>query len=286
MRNIFFFIRKFANFLFFLLLQIIALYFLFRYNKFHQAAFQNVAGELTGRVSERYNNVEYYFKLKKTNEALAQQNEKLLNLLKQNYEPADTAKQFITDTLRIDSLLSVQRFKYYGAKVVNNTVIFSQNNFMTIHRGSKQGLPANREWGVISPQGIAGRVISVGDNFTVVMSVLNHQFKVYAMLKNGGEAGPVSWDDDNPEMLRLVNIPKSAKVAKGDTVLTSNVSDIFPPGVVVGTIAEIIEPKSSNFFTLKLKPATNFSNLQYVYVVEDLQRDEREKLEESTKKVK
>ena len=284
-RNIFLFIRKFSNFLFFLVLQIISLYFLFTYNKFHQAAFMNVAGEFTGRVSEKYNNVEYYFKLKQTNEALTKQNVQLLNLLRQNYEGADTAARFFTDTLKLDSLQTIQRFRYYDAKIVGSFVSM-QNNYLTIHRGSNQGLPKSKEWGVISPQGIAGRVVSVGDNFSVVMSVLNRQFKVNSMLRKGGETGPVSWDGDNPLYLKLINIPKSAKVAKGDTVLTSNVSDIYPPGIMVGTIAEIIDDKSSNFFILKLKTATNFSSLQYVYVLEDLQREEREKLEDPIKKGK
>ncbi len=263
-----------------MVLQIIALYFLFTYNKFHQAAFMNVAGEFTGRISERYNNVEYYFKLKKTNEDLVKQNARLLNLLRQDYEAADTAQKFFTDTLRVDSLSTIQRFKYYDAKIVGS-FISTQNNYLTIHRGSNQGLPKNKQWGVISPQGIAGRVVSVGENFSIVMSVLNRQFKVNSMLKKGGETGPVFWDGDNPLYLTLTNIPKSAKVAKGDSVLTSNVSDIFPPGIMVGTIAEIIDDKSSNFFTLRVKTATNFSNLQFVYVLEDLQREEREKLEES-----
>ena len=284
-RNIFLFIRRFSNFLFFLVLQIIALYFLFTYNKFHEAAFMDVAGEFTGRISQRYNNIQYYFQLKSTNDSLVKQNTHLLNLLRQNYEKADTATRFFTDTLRVDSLITIQRFKYYDAKIVGSFVS-TQNNYLTIHRGSNQGLPVNKEWGVISPEGIAGRVVSVGDNFSVVMSVLNRQFKVNSMLKKGGETGPVSWDGDNPLYLKLMNIPKSAKVAKGDSVLTSNVSDIYPPGIMVGTVAEIIDDKSSNFYILKLKTATNFSNLQFVYVLEDLQRDERQKLEDPYKKGK
>jgi rod shape-determining protein MreC len=284
-RNIFLFIRKFSNFLFFLVLQIIALYFLFTYNNFHQAAFMNVAGEFTGRISSRYTNIEYYFRLKKANENLVLQNEHLLNLLRQDYEAADTARRFYTDTLRVDSLVSIQRYRYYSARIVSSFVSM-QNNYMTIHRGSNQGLPKNKEWGVISPQGIAGRVVSTGDNFSIVMSVLNRQFKVNSMLKKGGETGPVSWDGDNPLYLRLNNIPRSVKVAKGDTVLTSHVSDIFPPGVMVGTVAEILDDKSSNFFVLKIKTATNFSTLQYVYVLEDLQKEEREKLEDPYKKGK
>ena len=82
MRNVFLFIRKYSNFLFFLLLQIIALSFLFRYNKYHEAAFMNVAGEFTGSINQRYSKVEYYFRLKKINEQLAAENVRLNQLSK------------------------------------------------------------------------------------------------------------------------------------------------------------------------------------------------------------
>ena len=281
MRNIFLFIRRFSNFLFFLVLQILALYFLFRYNKFHEAAFMSVAGELTGRVSEKYNNVEYYFKLKKTNEVLVNENLRLRNLLRQNYEGADTTKKLVIDSIHIDSLLSVQRFRYYDAKVVGSFVS-TQNNYITLHIGTNQGV--RKDWGVVSPQGIVGRVVNVSPNFSVVMSALHRDFKVYSMLKKGGEKGSVFWNGENPMYLTLKDIPKSAKVEKGDTVLTSNVSDIYPAGIMVGTVSDVIDDKSSNFYIVKLKTATNFFTLEYVYVIEDIQREERLKAEESLKK--
>ena len=74
MRNIFLFIRRYLNFLFFLVLQIIALSMLFRYNKFHEAAFMGVAKEMTGGIYDKANNVEYYFHLKSTNDSLAKEN--------------------------------------------------------------------------------------------------------------------------------------------------------------------------------------------------------------------
>jgi rod shape-determining protein MreC len=282
-RNIFLFLRRFSNFVLFVVLQIIALFFLFRFNKFHEAVFMNAAGEVTGRIGEKYNTVEYYFHLKKTNEALVQENAHLRNLLLQNYQGPDSSHKLVVDSIKVDSLLKVQRFRYYPAKVVNSFVNM-QDNYITIHRGTGQGLVKHKEWGVISPQGIAGRVVSVGDNFSIVMSVLHHSFKVNSILKNGPETGSVSWDGNDPRFLTMINIPKSAHVAKGDTVLTSNVSVIYPAGIVVGTIAEIIDDKSSNFYKLKLRTATDFSNLQYVYIIEDLQKEEKEKLEDPFKK--
>lgn len=58
MRNIFLFIRRYFNFIFFLALQVLALSFLFRYNKFHEAAAMGVASEITGSINDRYNTVD------------------------------------------------------------------------------------------------------------------------------------------------------------------------------------------------------------------------------------
>lgn len=82
----------------------------------------------------------------------------------------------------------------------------------------------------------------------------------------------------------MTNVPKSVAIAKGDTVVTSQYSYLFPQGVMVGTVMEIVNDKSSNFYTLRLKPATDFFKIEYVTVVENLQKEEQKKLEEATKK--
>jgi rod shape-determining protein MreC len=281
MRNIFLFIRRYLNFLFFLVLQIIALSMLFRYNKFHQATFAGVAKELTGGIYDRANNVEYYFHLKKTNDSLATENARLRNMLAVNFEAADTAARVVTDTFAIDSVKQTRKYLWREARVSNNSTS-TQNNYITIHRGENQGV--KRDMGVISPSGIVGVVVNTSANYATVMSLLHRQSRMRASLKKSGETGTVQWDGNSPLYLTLIDIPKSARIAKGDSVITSY-SDRFPPGLVVGTVQDIVEDKSSNFYTLRLRPATNFFNLQYVYVIENLQRNEQKQLEEATKKI-
>ena len=281
MRNIFLFIRRYFNFLFFLVLQIIALSFLFRYNKFHEAAFMGIAGELTGRVSSKYNNVEYYFHLKKTNELLAAQNEQLLNVQKSNFQGADSSVATITDTTHYDTLGTIRRYVYRAARVVNNSVGL-QNNYITIHRGEKQGV--TKDMGVVSASGLVGMVVNTSENFSVVMTMLNRQSSVSAKLLKGGEIGKVQWDGKTPELVTMINIPKSAKVNKGDSVVTSGYSLSFPPGIMIGTVAEVVNEKSSNFFSLQIKPSTNFYSVEYVNVVDNLQKEEQKKVEEAARK--
>jgi len=280
-RNIFLFIRRYFNFLFFLVLQIIALSFLFRYNKFHEAAFMGLANELTGRVSSKYSNVEYYFHLKKTNESLAHQNELLLNQLKDNFQSPDSLTKIVLDTTQIDTLGIARKYLWREARVVNNSVSL-QNNYITIHRGERQGV--RKDMGVISPQGIVGMVVNTSENFSVVMTMLNRQSSVSAKIRKTGEIGKVQWDGRSPGFITMINIPKSVPVVKGDSVVTSGYSLSFPPGIMIGVIAEIIDDKTSNFYTLTLKPSTNFYSLEYVTVVDNLQKDEQKRLEEAERK--
>jgi rod shape-determining protein MreC len=280
-RNIFLFIRRYSNFLFFLVLQIISLSFLFRFNKFHEAAFMAVAGEVTGKLDEKYNGVEYYFQLKRTNDQLIRENERLRQLLKENYEPADSSRKGIVDTLFTDSMRRIQKYSYLAAKVVGNSVT-SQTNYLTIHRGSAQGVKPNM--GVVSPQGIVGTVVNVSSNYSSVMSLLHRQYKVVVKLKNGGERGTVEWDGSSPYFVTLKDIPKSARISRGDSIVTSPTSSLFPGNIMVGTVNDIVDDKSSNFYTLRIKPATNFFNVEYVYVIANFQFDEQKRLEDSTRK--
>ncbi len=281
MRNVFLFIRRHFNFLFFLVLQIISLSFLFRYNKFHEAAFLNVSTEITGRFYEKYNGIEYYFQLKKTNESLVNENLRLRQQLKENYEAPDSNRRLFYDTLRVDSGRTITKYKIMEAKVVNTTTTL-KDNYLTIHRGFDQGVRTNM--GVTGPQGIVGKVIIVSRNFSTVMSMLHPHFAVVAKLKKGSETGTIDWDGNSATSVTLRSIPRSAKVAVGDTVLTSPTSSTFPANLLVGTIEEIVPDNTSNFYTLKVRPATNFSNIEYVYVIDNLQYDEQKKLEDSTSK--
>jgi rod shape-determining protein MreC len=279
-RNVFLFIRKYSNFLFFLLLQIISLSFLFRYNKYHEAAFMNVAGEFTGSINQRFSKVESYFRLKTINEQLAAENLLLNQKLKENFERAGGPDKIVADTVQTDTAREIKKYVWMGAKVVNSTVN-TQTNYLTIHRGALQGVRPNNA--VVSPLGIVGYILNVSDNYASVMTMLHRQFKAVVKIKNGGERGTIEWDGISPTYVSLKDIPKSAKLKIGDSVLTSPISYNFPGDLMVGTIVDILDDKSSNFYALKVKPSTNFFNIEYVYVIENTQLTEQRRLEDSTR---
>ena len=276
MKNIFLFIRRYFNFLFFLVLQIVSLTFLVNYNKTHEAVYANFANEITGKVNTQYNKVQYYFQLKETNRQLSDENARLRNMLASNFEGADSSYRAGIDSMLRDTLGRVRKFTWMPAKVVGNSVS-SAMNYITLHRGSLQGVKKNMA--VIGPEGVVGSVIDVSDNYSRVMSLLHVNSRVSSMLKNSNIAGTVEWDGKDAHYLTLRNIPRSIEIKKGDTVLTSTYSANFPSHIMVGTIADFKVDGSSNSYNIRVKPATNFLSLQYANLVENIQWEEQRRLE-------
>jgi rod shape-determining protein MreC len=167
--------------------------------------------------------------------------------------------------------------------VVNNNIT-GETNYLTLYRGSKQG--AKVDMGVIGPGGIVGKVILVSDNYCRVMSLLNRNSKVSAMMKKGFYTGLVDWDGKDPRYVIMHNIPKSVKVKTGDTVMTSNLSGSYPPGIMIGTVAGFQGDPGSGFLEMKVKTSTDFYSLQYAYLVDNMIWAEQKELEAKTPKEK
>ncbi len=239
--------------------------------------------EMSGNVNRQMNKISYYFQLTKTNQQLASENERLRNLLSENYIHPDTLTKIVTDSVAHDTLGTHLKWKYYMAKVVSNSVT-SQENYIQLNRGINQSF--KKDLGVVDPNnGVVGIVTDVSENFAVVMSLLHKDSRISAKLKKGGDVGMIIWDGKDPNRLTLTDIRKSAKVSKGDTVLTSGFTSTFPIGLQIGTVDEVIPDKSTNNYIIKVKSAANFYNLQYVYAIDNLDKAEMNKLLDKAKKI-
>jgi rod shape-determining protein MreC len=80
----------------------------------------------------------------------------------------------------------------------------------------------------------------------------------------------------------LKNIARHLKPHKGDTIVTSSYSSVFPPGIMVGRIAEVNIKDNDTFYDILVQLSTDFSTLQFVYIINNTLRAERDKLETLT----
>lgn len=282
MKNIIGFIRQNFTFLSFMILQIVSLVMLSSYNKTYQTFFGGWSNQVTGNINKQYNSWSYFFNLRNTNAALIAENAALRNQLGQNFVPFDTTKKAGTLVLRKDSLEKTRKFFYYPAKVVGNTFTL-QKNYIIIERGALQGV--KKDMAAISTDGsIVGVVVEVNDNYSKIMSLLHRNSKVSAMLKKDKIAGSIEWDGDNPSVLVLKNISKSAAPKIGDSVITSPYSSNFPSQLMIGRVSSIIKDPSSNYLTLNVKSTTNFYNLEYIYLVENKRMADQKNIEKNEPK--
>ena len=271
MRNIFLFIRLYFNLIFFLLLQGLSIYLIIHYSRYHHAAFGNLSNQVTGKVNAQYSRIDNYFHLKRINDSLVKANEVLYNKLKIDFELPDTATKTMVDSIQVDSILKYRKFTYLSARVISNS-ISTQNNYIVL---SRQGSPRLGEgMGVVDQSNaVVGIITEVTDGYAVVMSLLHKDSHLSGKLLKGGETGTLTWDGKEPNMVTLTNIPKSAKVAKGDTIITSGFSTTFPKGMLIGTVDEIFSEKSTSNFRIKFRTSANFYTLQYVYAIENAQQE-------------
>jgi rod shape-determining protein MreC len=65
---------------------------------------------------------------------------------------------------------------------------------------------------------------------------------------------------------------------KGDTLVTSGFSNIYPADIMIGTIEEMLESDSKDFNSAKVRFSTNFSTLRHVFVIENLHQTEIDSL--------
>lgn len=273
MRNIILFLRRYVTVLLFVVLQGIALWMLFNYNRYHRTVFTGLASEVTGSVNKQVDQLDDYFHQGQENIRVHRMNDSLMNLLRANYLLPDTASRFVTDSVRKDSAIGLRRYVWRDAKVVYNTVTFDKN-YLQLDRGSNGGI--RPDMAVLSSTGaVVGIVVGVSPNFSHVMSLLHTQNSVSASLKRTGEGGRVEWDRKDPRFLQLRGIPANVQLRFGDTVVTSRFSYNFPPNYVIGTVAKVTADPATGFYIIQVRTAANFASLQQVFVVENLQRDEQ-----------
>ncbi|WP_295121719.1 rod shape-determining protein MreC [uncultured Chitinophaga sp.] len=292
MRNLIIFFRRYFNFFLFLLLEVICIAFVFRNNNYQRTVYINSSNNIGGQLYTWNNGIQYYFHLRSTNDSLVKENARLHNELLSAFNTvdtgfllkADTLRKFSNDTMHRVIGSEVRRYRWLEAKVINNSIT-REINYLTINRGSKYGIRPNM--GVVGPSGVVGVVRNVSENYATVISLLSKTaaFGFSARLQSSREMGTVVWDGKDGAHAIMKDVPKSAKIKAGDTVVTSGYSQLFPENIHIGYIESFsLSDKSSTAYTIKLRLATNFSNVQYVYAIDNLLKDEQAKLEDSTYK--
>ena len=284
MRNFIFFIRRFFNLILFLALEIICVILIEHTNTLQGNDIVSSANTVSGIVYKKQSDVVYYFGLRKMNDSLLNENS-LLRQKIDRLQSIDVLKDSLvhTKTASADTTTHIVKYAdylYRTARVVNNSTN-ANDNYITINRGSKDGIGKNMA--VISGTGVVGRVEHVSAHFASILSVLSTKQRISAKLKNGTN-GFVIWDEKSPDILTMIDVPQEVTLKRGDSVFTNNFSLYFPPDILIGTVVKTQAVKKNGLLLIYLQSSTNFHNLQYVYVIENKMAGEKKQLEDSSAK--
>ncbi len=273
MRNLLTFLLKHHFFFLFIFLEAIALLLIVNNNYYQHTTLINSTNQFTGSVLNTFNNICEYLHLKETNRILSEENAKLHSISSNSYIKTDTNTFFKKD------ILYKQQYQYIAAKVISNSTN-KQNNYLMLNKGAVHGI--DRDMGVVCPKGIVGIIKETSNNFSSVISMLHKDAKISAKIKKNNQLGTVEWNGKNFRIGVLNYIPAYVKISKGDTVITSGFSHIFPEGILIGTILDYKIDSGGNFYKIKIKFTVDYNKIYYVYIIKNLMKKQQLKLEKTT----
>ncbi|MFW0716962.1 rod shape-determining protein MreC [Pedobacter sp. N23S346] len=276
MRNLWIFVSRYNAFFLFIIFFLIGIYLTVKNNSYQRSVTLNSSNEVVGNAYERLNIFKRYLNLGMVNDSLAAENAKLKGQLLV-LTTIDTAKD-----VKVVDTLTDQQYTYLAAKVVKNSITL-RNNIMTINKGSIDGIKSGMA--VIAPQrGVVGFIRDVSEHLATIQSLLHKDTRISVTLKKNHALGSLVWGDGNFDIKKVFikEVPNHIKMYVGDSVVTSGFGS-FPAGIFVGKITKPNVATNDNFLSGEVNLVTDFSTLQYVYVIKDKKAEEQKALESLVK---
>ncbi|MBQ7361441.1 MAG: rod shape-determining protein MreC [Bacteroidaceae bacterium] len=278
MRALFNFLVKHNDWFLFMLLEVISLVLLVRFNNYQGATFFTSAGSVAGNVYNIFLDAGRYFHLKTENDGLLSQN---LALTREVSELKEQLAEYRNNQLlQTDSLVNSikSEYTYQTANVISNS-LNKVNNYITLNKGSNDGVRS--EMGVFNSEGVVGVVYLTSKNRALVIPLLNSKSSISCRVKGSDSFCSLSWDGGDPRYSNLIDLPRYAQFEQGDTVVTSGFSSIFPGDLPVGTVERIDDSADGMFYTVRVKLFVDFSKLTSVFIVGSENYEEQSYLEQS-----
>lgn len=263
MRNLLDFIVRFSSWFVFAFYAVVSCALLFDRNPYQHHVWLTSAGSVAAGVYDVSNNVTGYFSLRAINEDLQRRQADL----EEEVAALRTQLRTAREALAQDSLAaidSVRQFRFIVATAISNSVT-RPYNYISLDKGEADGLQP--EMGVMDQNGVVGVVNVTGKHHARVISLLNPNFRLSCKLRGSDAFGSLVWDGKSPREALLEELPKHTRFHKGDTIITSGYSAMFPEGIPVGTIIGSARGDDDNFFTLRIRLLTDFTALSTVKVI-------------------
>ena len=137
--------------------------------------------------------------------------------------------------------------------------------YIVIDRGEAEGV--RRDMAVISPEGLVGRVVSTTQHTAQVNLLTDREMAVGVVAEGNRETRGIVAGVGDDNLLRMANIHYYSTISVNEKVLTSGLSQIYPKGILIGTVQEITQEAGGLLKSAVVKPAVQFDQLEEVLLV-------------------
>lgn len=265
------FIKKGRHFFAFLILEIIAVFFIFRSYYNHNIAFLNSSQYIAGTFYNVENKLSKHLTLDYENQKLLEENA----LLKNKISTLENIQDAYNNVLPIIDSNQYQRYQYTPTRIISNSVS-RKHNYLTLNKGKRDNI--GKDMAVITDRGVIGIIDATSNKFSRVISLLNENIKVNGNIKHKGIFGTIQWNGEDYRYVQLNNIPKHLIIEINDTVITDIRSNIFPSGIPIGIIENFKLKDGTDEYIANVKLFENFLKIENAYIVTDFDKIEIDSL--------
>lgn len=226
--------------------------------------------EATAWLEARFAWAGGYFQALRENEVLRDENILLSSQVARSREA-------ILENERLRRMIGFQDttdFDLIAARIINKDIT-QQENLLTLNVGAADSV--DMDMAVIDERGVIGKVVLVSRHYSRVMPYLNTDLRIPSKVQPLQAFGIARWEGGTTDRLRLDHVVKTEPVRKGQLVVTSGYSGVFPPGIPVGLIDSVSTRTGRNELSVFMRPASSLSRAEHAFVV--LRKPEPERLE-------
>lgn len=233
-------------------------------------AVQNGFKKVTDKVSRWFVYMNSYDKISDELDELKKENDEL-SLLKSENERLENENRELKELLNLKDYTG--NYTLIAGNIIAEDVTDWFNTF-TIDLGEKDGITVNSP--VVSSLGLVGIVTEVGENSSKIVTIVDEENAFMCRVSRTNELVRVKGvsGESLVYQLRVDRVGASSKIVVGDTVATAASGDIYPEGIMVGTITEISKDEATGETIATVVPSVDLTKLSKVYVMKAYQEEE------------
>jgi len=193
---------------------------------------------------------------------ITEENKYLISQLADKTLSVNKLERKLEQFKNLDMEFEVDDHDFILVDIIAHSGNFRERNFI-IDKGRKDKIKIN--YPVISNKGIVGKIVSVSQNYSVVLPFNHSSFKLSVITKRNKLLGLLESDIYGNTIMSFIKL--GSEIILGDTIVTSNISNIFPEGFPVGVVNSLYESQDKTHMNASIHPFADTSSLDRVIIL-------------------